>query len=60
MQRMHFEFDLSELNMPAGEYDVLFRIINPVTASTSKGFPLILSNKNRKEEYAVAGALIVS
>ena len=60
MQRMHFEFDLSELNVPAGEYDVLFRIINPVTASTSKGFPLILSNKNRKEEYAVSGALIVS
>ncbi|MCI8331528.1 MAG: DUF4832 domain-containing protein [Clostridiales bacterium] len=60
MQRMNFSFDLSEINVPAGEYDVLFRIINPLMGENNKGFPLIMSNKIRKDEYAVAGTLILS
>ena len=60
MQRQDFHFDLSQAQIATGVYEVRFRIINPLQGEAQRNrFPLILSNKNRNGEYAIAGTLTV-
>lgn len=58
MRRQHYSFDLSGADVPAGEYTVRFRIINPLECPADVRYPLIISNKNRDGEYAVVGTLV--
>lgn len=57
MLRHHFTFDLAKAALPEGEYKVRFRIINPLECPEDKRYPLIMSNKSREGEYAIAGTL---
>ncbi len=59
MRRQKYTFDLSDAGLSAGEYTVRFRIVNPLKSDEDKRYPLIISNKNRQGEYAVAGTLTV-
>ena len=57
MRRMTFDFDIDGL--PEGEYKAKFRIVNPLNLDRddSERYPLIMSNKARVGEYAVAGII---